>query len=448
MRTGSSTKARNVLLLAFLIQASVYLPSEAADQHTVYHAERSKSANLSPFPGLSDDQSELFALGRSFFHIPWVEAPSATTARDGLGPLFNANACVSCHQNNGGGAGIATPGQIDRSVPVKLFVGKSARQAYLGDPVYGNQLSINGNTDVPFEARVRAELEFTSYRYADGKTIDLHKPRIVLDQLNYGPLGEKTTVNPVKAPVLIGLGLIESIPEQQILAHEDEDDANGDGISGRANRVWSVAYRDYRLGRYGWKAATPSVIEQTAHALNDDMGLTSQWLRQDNCGPEQTRCLQAYQSSELDVPEQRVTAIAFYLKHLRVAKSSQAEKMPGKQIFAALGCGSCHRGGYHNDEGVEISPYSDFLLHDMGDGLASSMSMFEAQPSEWRTAPLWGLGLHKLMNPKAGFLHDGRAATIEQAILWHGGEAQISRDAFAALSEGDRVLLIEFLNTL
>lgn len=438
----------SVSLLAFFILVSINLPSRAFDQPSVYHADRSKLANLSPFIGLSDDESEQFALGRSFFHIPWVEAPSATTARDGLGPLFNANACASCHQNNGGGSAITSPGQIDRSIAVKLFNDKSPRQAYLGDPVYGNQVAINGNADIPFEARVRTDVRSVSHRYADGEHIQLQTPRIVLDQLNYGPLDVKTTVNPVKAPVLIGLGLIESIPEDQILANVDEDDVNGDGISGRANRVWSVEHRDYRLGRYGWKAATPSVIEQTAHALNDDMGLSSHWFRQDNCGQKQTQCLLAYQSPELDVPKLRVEAIAFYLKHLRVPKSKGAETLPGKRLFSALGCSSCHRGGYRNENGVEISPYSDFLLHDMGVGLASSMSMFEAEAGEWRTAPLWGLGLHKVMNPDAGFLHDGRATTIEQAILWHGGEAQASREAFSSLAAGDRAILLEFLNSL
>jgi CxxC motif-containing protein (DUF1111 family) len=441
LKTGSHA------LLVFVLSGSI-TPLYAFDRQAIYHADRSPSANSRAFLGMSDDEVDRFALGRSFFNVPWVEPPSATTARDGLGPLFNANACASCHRNNGGGAGIARDGAVDRSIAVKLSRGGSPRQPFRVDPVYGNQVAINGNLDVPFEAEVRVRREARSVAYRDGGAVVLNMPRFSLSNLNYGPLAADTTLNPVKAPVLIGLGLIESIPEAQIVAHEDAEDRDGDGISGRANRVWSWQHNALRLGRYGWKAATPSVVEQTAHALNDDMGLTTHWFRKENCGPQQARCLEAYQSSELDVPEQRLEAIAFYLSHLRVPRSTRAENLPGKKLFSSLGCKSCHRTGYRNDDGVEVAPYSDFLLHDMGPELAAQTPMFEAEASEWRTAPLWGLGLHKVLNPQAGFLHDGRALTLEEAVMWHGGEASASRDAFASLDASARAKLIAFLEAL
>lgn len=441
-------------LINFLL-LTLPLGSVSADVSVkVFIHDRTKTALSHPYADLSDEASDQFVLGRSFFTIPWVEAPAATTARDGLGPLFNANSCVSCHQNNGGGVAVIGQGSVERSIVIKLAQSSASistvdpHTGFIPDPVYGGQLSINGNNDVPFEGRVEVNLVQQQVSYQDGSTVSLFKPEFKITNLNYGPLSPLTSINPLRAPPLIGLGLIEQIPEQQIIQLQDENDRDGDGISGRVNRVWSVQYSELKAGRYGWKATKASVIEQTADALINDMGLTTPWFNEENCTAQQPACLEAYRSAGPDVPMQRLLAISDYLTHLRTPREAKAVNPLGRQLFTSLGCENCHRNDYQTDKGIKVNPYSDFLLHDMGTGLAGNTAMFQAKAEEWRTPPLWGTGLSKILNPDAGYLHDGRAATLEQAVMWHGGEAKSSQQAFAGLKKQDRDILLAFLNSL
>jgi CxxC motif-containing protein (DUF1111 family) len=253
-------------------------------------------------------------------------------------------------------------------------------------------------------------------------------------------------VRPRRAPALTGLGLVEKIPAEEILARADPEDRDGNGISGKANRVRSLQQDDWQLGRFGWKATVPNLLEQTAQALAEDMGLTSRWHPDELCTEFQIECARAPSSAEFDVPVERVAAIAFYLKNLRAPRPPPPSE--GQRLFTMIGCQECHTTGYRIDDDLSIDPYSDFLLHDMGDGLADSGQEYSAAAGEWRTAPLWGLGLVETLNPDAGYLHDGRAATLEEAILWHAGEASAARVEFTALDASERASVLEFLESL
>ncbi len=416
----------------------------------LFTSDRSKKALSHPVEPLSDDLLDHFFLGRSFFTVPWVEAPAATTARDGLGPLFNANTCVSCHKNNGGGeSSTLKQGSVNRSIVFKLVQPPSNTKNTLGfmpDPNYGEQLAINGIHGVPFEGHLSVTFDTKTFQYPDKTKTLLTQPIFKVSQLNYGDLAPTTTLNPRRALPLTGLGLIDKIPAQQILQRQDSQDQNQDGISGKANHVWSPSAQQYTLGRYGWKATIASLIDQTASALINDMGLTSPLAQQENCTMTQTACNAAYKSQSHDVPLLRLKAITTYISHLKTPKTSNAPV--GKRLFEQVGCQACHQNNYRTEQGTIINPYSDFLLHDMGQELADNSQQFLALPSEWRTPPLWGLGLAKTLNAKAGFLHDGRASTVEHAILWHGGEASTARQNFINLSKKDRTILLSFLAKL
>ncbi len=414
--------------------------SQAIAQSAFFTAKRDKNALDQPLGNLQDEAMDSFILGKSFFTKPWVEAPASTTARDGLGPLFNGNSCTSCHQNNGGGNSLLKSstdqsGKLHRSIAIKL-----------NDPVYGSQIAVNANYGVPFEASVWVEVAKTSFTFPDGQKITLSDPTFLLNNLQYGNLEAINTLSPRRAPMLTGLGLIDRIPESQIRAYADPDDTDGDGISGKENRVWSLKSKKWQLGRFGWKASQPNILEQTANAFFEDMSLTSTLYEDENCTSHQLKCLQAYHSQGIDVPDARLEAVAFYLTNI---KSPRAVETPhGKALFESIGCSSCHRSNYKLEDDLVVNPYSDFLLHDMGPNLSGGLPSFKARPAEWRTAPLWGIGLAKKLNPDAGYLHDGRARTIEEAILWHSGEASQSQKNYSHLTPDERTYILNFLDNL
>ena len=433
---------KNVLvsILGSLYLMSSIFPVLSSQVNTELQTlNRSKMALQQFQAELDDAQLDQLILGRSFFTIPWVEAPAATSARDGLGPLYNANSCAACHRNLGGGNAINQSGSVDRSIVFAL----SAYQTSGTNTNYGNQLAINGIRGVPFEGQITSSLESQTFTYPDGQSIKLYRPNFTLNNLNYGEL--EASANARRSPALVGLGLIEQIPEWQILSRADVDDRDNDGISGKVNRVWSIQHRKIMPGRYGWKASTVSVIEQTAKAAINDMGLTSDWYPQESCTNKQTACSKAYKSQSLDLPFPRLQAISNYLKGLRLPDTGPLSTS-AKALFRDTGCQACHQIDYRLPDGKIINPYSDFLLHDMGEGLADSGP--HALAREWRTPPLWGIGIAKTLNKNAGFLHDGRATSLEQAILWHDGEARMSRQRFIQLKQSDRQHLISFLENL
>lgn len=422
--------------------------------------DKTNSILLKHKDNLTDEEYDKFVLGRSFFTIPWVEAPSATTARDGLGPLFNANSCISCHPSNGRGTLLSENGTPSRALVARLSIdsnGSSEHQnllkykGFVPEPVYGKQLAINGIFGVDFESKVKISFEEKEVVFPDEEKQILLKPKYELENLNYGTLHKDSNISYRIAPSLNGIGLIESIPNDLILANEDIEDRNGDGISGRANFVYSNITKKVELGKYTWKASTAFLKEQVAGAAVNDMGLTTTIFQDDNCTKSQKECNNAPKPrDEIDLPDNRLDAISFYLKNIKtyVPKETREYK-EGLELFEYISCAKCHISSFETKEGFKIAPFSDFLLHDMGEELADGRVEFMANKNEWRTAPLWGLALHEKINKEEPrLLHDGRARSFQEAILWHGGEAQKSKENFMNLPKEKREQLIRFLEEL
>jgi len=432
---------RAVHTLAQAALLSLLWAGSVSAQTQVYTADRSKHALTHVRDDLSVDVEELALLGRSFFKIPWVEAPAATTARDGLGPLFNANTCVSCHEHNGAGGGFLDSGsdllKVPRSTIVRLHHLDNGE--WLVDPVYGNQLSINGIREVPYEASYHVQIQPAESNQR------LNKPHLIFKELNYGPLSSNTQWHLLRAPALVGMALIESIPADQIRKRADPNDVDQDGISGRAVEVWSRSNQRYELGRYNWKNTQSTLLDQIANAAHGDMGLRNSLYPEVNCTSVQIECLNAYKSDTLDLPDRRLQAMALYLTSLKAPKVNRrnSEQEAGIRLFSAIGCQQCHTNEYTTSAGEPAPIYSDLLLHDMGEELAGS----GPNATEWRTAPLMGLGLRKHLKRPA-YLHDGRASTLFEAVLWHGGEAKLSKSKFTELSVEHQRHLIQFLETL
>jgi len=404
---------------------------------------------------LSDEEEDFRILGKSFFTKPWVESPAATTARDGLGPLFSANSCIHCHPHNGAGLAQEKNGETHRSLVMHLSLFSESnlnndlimKNGFIIEPTYGAQLSINGTSDVKYEGSVSLSYMQKELKYSDGESYRLHEPHYTLTDLQYGPLHKDTNVAPHIALALIGLGAIEEIDEEDILLYEDAQDRDKDGISGRANWVFNPETNATELGRFTWKAAAATLKQQVANAAHNDMGLTNPLYPNENCTESQKECQEAPKGrGEFDLPMQRVDAITYYLKTLKIpAQRRGAEFAAGREIFQTLGCAKCHVESFKTKQYGTIHPYSDFLLHDMGEALSDGHRMFKAEPNEFRTPPLWGIGLYESVSGELNLLHDGRAKSIEEAILWHGGEAQTQKMAFRALDKNRRETLIEFL---
>lgn len=407
---------------------------------------------------LNNKDEDMFILGKSFFSVPWVEAPSATTARDGLGPLFNANTCKNCHPNNSAGVIFNKDATLNRSLVLRLSIPHAKninnnlimKNGFLPEPVYGAQLATNGNLKVPFEGNVDVEYRFVKGKYTDGKTYELRVPLYTAKNLNYGVMDKNVNIAPRLALSLVGLGFLEEISQRDILNNEDVTDKDQDGISGKANWVYSPEKKEMMLGRFAYKATAVDIKHQTANAAHNDMGLSNPLYPSENCTPNQKECLDAQKGiGEFDLPMQRLDAISFYLKSLKVPQQRITENfLKGEKIFNDIGCVKCHIDTFTTKNGVTIHPYSDLLLHDMGKDLDDGHVDFKADSSEFRTTPLWGIGLREKLSGALNLLHDGRARSFEEAILWHGGEAQNTKNTFKALPQKSREYLIDFLKGL
>ena len=410
--------------------------------------------------GLKNEEIDKFMLGRSFFNIPWVKAPSVTTARDGLGPLFNANSCISCHPNNGRGNIFNRDFTSKRALVARLSVDADNldknievffKKGFIPHSIYGEQLAINGIYGVKFEGNIKINFEDKIEKFPDGSIVILQKPKYSLINLNYGEIKDENVSYRV-AQSLNGMALIDLIKDEEILKNVDENDLNSDGISGKANFVYSPISEKYELGRYTWKASVSKLKEQVAFAASNDIGLTTTIEPNKKCTEFQKECLNAPKAKDkIDLPDDRLEAISFYLKNLKTysAKKSTNIYKEGFAIFESLACNKCHIDSFNTKLGFEISPFSDFLLHDMGEDLSDNRVEFSASKNEWRTAPLWGLALHEKINKEdPNLLHDGRARNFEEAILWHGGEAKASKEAYKSLDKEQREKLIEFLKEL
>ncbi len=412
-----------------------------------------------PAENIQPEHESQFYSGNSFFNQAWVQAPASTEARDGLGPLFNARSCAACHFKDGRGSPPSAEDEEFVGLLLRLSVpGADEHGGPLGDPNYGGQLQPFAVGDVPAEARPSVSYREQGGAYADGESYSLAVPEYVIAELAYGPLAEDIRVSPRVAPAVIGLGLLEAIPESRLRELADPDDADGDGISGRINHVWDAERAELAVGRMGWKSEQPSVRLQSAGAFNGDIGITSSIFAQQDCTSSQTECLSAASGGAPELGEQLLDRVQLYGRLLAVPARtgySEPQILRGKRAFHSAGCSGCHTPSHTTGESdlpelehQTIWPYTDLLLHDMGPALSDERPVFEAEGAEWRTPPLWGNGRYPDVNGHQRLLHDGRARGVAEAILWHGGEAEAARDAFKGLSREEREALVAFVESL
>ncbi|MEM9471704.1 MAG: di-heme oxidoredictase family protein [Pseudomonadota bacterium] len=417
---------------------------------------------------ISFDREFDFKIGNGIFKKLWVSAPASTNSSDGLGPLYNARACQRCHLKDGRGHPPET--LSDNAVSMLLRVGiPSAGDSppVRPDPVYGGQIqdfAIQGHKP---EARIELDYEEFAVELSGGETVMLRRPRLNLADLAYGALHPDARLSARIANQMIGLGLLEAISATDILANADPDDADGDGISGRANMVTNLEAGMVELGRFGWKAGQPTVRQQSAAAFSGDMGLSTSLITPGagDCTQLQAACMTAKTGADpakgnVEVPDEMLDLVTFYARNLAVPKRSDAKSdqvLAGKALFSSAGCAACHIPSFKTMDSRDVAPeqraqtiwpYTDLLLHDMGEGLADGLPEGQALGREWRTAPLWGIGATETVSGHTLFLHDGRARNLTEAILWHGGEAQAARDTFAAMTAEERADLIAFVNSL
>lgn len=430
----------------------------------------SQSASNIGFSG-----EDRFKLGNALFRKVWVASPSSTAASDGLGPLFNARSCQSCHLKDGRGHP-PLAGEDATSMFLRLSrppeTEEERRQLAertllrLPDPTYGGQLQTFGVAGVRAEGRMAITYREEEVRLADGTAVSLRRPSYEAVDLGYGPLGDHTVLSPRNAPPMIGLGLVEAIPEADLLAHADPDDRDGDGISGKPSLVRDPETGALVLGRFGWKASASTIRAQTAEAFSGDIGISTPLLTDafGECSVGQRACVDAPSGvqprlGEVEAPDPILDLVTFYSQNLAVPArrdTGDPAVLRGKQLFHEAGCASCHVPKFVTSRDAPdeahrfqlIWPHSDFLLHDMGEGLADGATIGDATGTEWRTPPLWGIGLTQTVSGHTLFLHDGRARNLTEAILWHGGEGQRARDAFASLPRADREALLRFLESL
>jgi CxxC motif-containing protein (DUF1111 family) len=401
-----------------------------------------------PSGTLSFEERSNFFIGNGIFDRPWVAAPSSTIASDGLGPYFNARSCQGCHIKDGRGH----PPEAGDINMVSMLFGLSGPNGG-PDPVFGNQFQDQAIAGFDSEGRVRVRYETQVFAYPDGTEVELRKPVYETD----APLSPGVSLNPRIAPPMIGLGLVEAIAAEDLAAHADPDDRDGDGISGRLAMVGDAP------GRFGWKAGTASILEQSAVAFSNDMGLSTRVLPDPwgDCTEGQTICREAFHGDDENGPEvadDLLDLVAFYSSHLAVPARRDAgdpDVLAGKELFYEAGCTGCHVPKFATSADAApplrnqlIWPYSEFLLHDLGPGLADPNPTGDRLGSEWRTQPLWGIGMTEVVNGHTYFLHDGRARSLEEAILWHEGEAAQVRETFANFTAAERAQLIRFLESL
>ena len=416
-----------------------------------------------------------FRVGNGIFRKIWVSAPSSTTSSDGLGPLFNARACQRCHLKDGRGrppaAGERAETMLVRlSIPPQTETERAAlrehRQATIPEPTYGGQLQNFSTQGILAEGDVTITYEEMLIALADGEVVELRKPTYGISGLHYGPLHPETMLSPRVAPPVIGMGLLEAISDADILAGTDPDDRDGDGISGRANTVWSDEHGKPMLGRFGWKAGQPTVSQQAAAAFRGDVGISTPLYPppHGDCTEIQETCRTAPHggaSAEHTVEASAALfdLLTFYTRNLGVPARrdlSDPQVLEGKRLFYDANCIGCHtpkfvtrRDSIGEEQSFQlIWPYTDLLLHDMGEGLADGRPEGEASGREWRTPPLWGIGLTETVSGHTFFLHDGRARNLLEAILWHGGEAEAAKKHVVAMTREERAALLAFLRSL
>lgn len=421
-------------------------------------ADESAQAYSLPAPGLDAAELETFANGRQEFNQHWVVLP-AIGGKWGRGPTSNGDECSGCHAGNGRGRAPDSADEPLVSMVVRLSLsGEDAHGGPLPHPHYGDQLQEHGELGrIPAEGEAAIGWQAHEEILGDGTRVPMRSPRLSFRRLAFGPLGAEVLTSMRIAPPIIGAGLLDAVPESAIL--EAASRQNQLGLNGRPNYVWDADRQALSIGRFGWKANQPSLRQQNALAYLNDMGVTTPLFTRDNCPEIQAACRNRDTGT---IPEQHrlpFEEIMFYVRALGVPAQRHAGDpavMRGSRVFAEAQCASCHvpelrTGGYPELPrlaGQVIRPYTDLLLHDMGEGLADGRPDYLAGPRDWRTAPLWGLGLGAAVNGNTSLLHDGRARTLAEAVLWHGGEAETSREIFRNMPKADREALFAFIRSL
>ncbi len=413
-----------------------------------------------PMPNAPRAHQRPFSFGNRLFNTNWTIAPGSVKSFDGLGPMFNRVSCAGCHTLDGRGRPPENgEGPFD-SMLFRLSVpGTSAHGGPNPHPAYGEQLSERAMPGIAPEGRGRIAYEDVTGAYGDGEPYTLRKPIYSITDLGYGELGPDIMLSPRVAPQMIGLGLLQTVPDEVLLALADPDDADKDGISGRVNMVWDAAAGTTAIGRFGWKANQPNLRQQNAGAALGDIGLTTPLGRAENCTDAQPACNSAITGGAPEFDETFLDKLTLYTMILSVPEQrnpDSAEVKAGEKAFRTFGCAACHMPSLvsgENRDFPELSqqtfhPFTDLLLHDMGEGLADNRPDFEATGREWRTPPLWGLGLVPVINGHDTLLHDGRARGFAEAILWHGGEGETAKEAFRTAPKAERDALIAFLKSL
>lgn len=474
---GPRPLIRGTLSAALLLTALLASGNGAAPDPATLSAgpfttsETGANAFSVPVALLDREQAGQFALGREQFNEAWVVAPDPAGVW-GLGPTFNEDRCAHCHAHNGRAPAPEHGGRAERGLLVRLSVpGAGGAGSPDPHPAYGDQLQNRGVAGrVPAEGQALIEYETREVRFADGERLQLRKPKVRFSELQFGPLGAETQVSLRIAPALVGLGLLEAVPEETILEIARQQPMRG--LSGRPNYVRDVEHGSTVLGRFGWKAGQPHLRQQTAAAFHGDIGATTYLFPEENCPDVQLACLDLPSASKCggqggctgnnyrpEVTPSRLTNITLYLQALAVPARRNPEDPAvkrGELLFSQAGCADCHvprlRTGMHAAlpaaANLEIRAYTDLLLHDMGEELADDRPEFLADGREWRTPPLWGIGLLPAVNGHSDLLHDGRARGVVEAILWHGGEAQAAREAFMQMPKPQREAMVKFVESL
>lgn len=464
-RKSSLRRAALVLSLASLASCTPHGPDTralldaASGGATTVHNTTHK-AFAQPAANLDVQRRARFFIGNAFFNSPWVVAPASAGARDGLGPLFNARSCDACHNNDGRGRPPESAGERPVSLVIQFATPAPGENNGPGaDPRYGGNLNPFAIGGVPAEGTVRIAHREIRGTFADGEPYTLLEPQYAFEELAYGELAHDNQFSPRVAPAVFGLGFFEVIPEPQVLERNDPGDANGDGISGRPNYVWDHVAARKVLGRIGWKANQPDIAHQTAGAFSNEIGMSTSLRPDQNCTAVQKECLAAPTGGSPEISDEIFRHIIDYQQMLGVPARRNLdapEVKRGARLFIDAGCESCHRATFVTGEVPDrpwlsrqtIHPFSDLLLHDMGEKLADGRADFDASGNEWRTTPLWGIGLQQIVNRHTRLLHDGRARDVTEAILWHGGEAEKSQQAFLRMPKADREALLAFINSM
>jgi CxxC motif-containing protein (DUF1111 family) len=457
--------------LTLLALASVAAAQDAgSDADNGFTVVRTgQDAYTEPAPALSYRERETFLLGRSHFKRRWI-APITFNGEWGLGPTFIQTRCSECHINNGRGGPPASAKEQLATMLVRLSLpGANEHGGPKPDPNYGDQFQNNALQGqeidlryarelVPAEAELYLDWEEKTVTLADGEQIVLRKPKLRVEKLAFGALGDAVMFSLRNTQPLLGLGLLEAVSEETLLSLAAEQKKAG--INGRLNKVWDFVNGKMAAGRFGWKANQANLMAQTAAAFLGDIGVTSKFLRVNNCPPAQHACLVQDPANDPEIIDADMDDFETWLRGLAAPARRNLDDrqvQQGEKLFEVAGCSGCHTPVMKTAEHYPAFPklanrvfhaYTDLLLHDLGEELADERPDFEAGGRDWRTQPLWGLGLSKAVNGQTGLLHDARARDVTEAILWHGGEGAASRDAFSKMSKAQREALVRFVESI